>query len=477
MSQYVIRQEREGGFFFIRDEGRAVELDDAGYQLLVDLHRVNGRRDDGLRRRLEHEAAACGQERLLGILRQQGLNQPAGWSDVRHVPSDVPLHELPERAAAAPKRIYFEITRGCNLSCRLCFNNSHNRLRGELTFDELVDVNRQAQALGVFEIRYTGGECTTVPGFAALVKDARARGLYVSIGTNAVYSDEQLEWLPYCGVDWFIISLDGDQAAHDQMRGHGTFDRVLQSLAVLASNRTIRIRLNMTVTRYNVSKIEAVAKVAADFGVGSLNLIPLRPYGRAARSALPLLFDGSGYYTYVKEVRRLRLLFPDVEFITAMDIEDLVANTSRDRLVQKKETCAAGMEACVIGPLGHVFGCSYSPASFPAQASSEEKSLFIAGDIRTELLRSIWRDDTRWGVFRDLKTSKNEKCMRCGHYKVRCTGSCQIMSYYEKQQAREVADGVAELKHFHDPYCPKEAFETQRAALVQVPSCGGLGIS
>jgi MoaA/NifB/PqqE/SkfB family radical SAM enzyme len=470
VSEYLIRQERQGGYFLVRREGRALELDDAGYRFLARLHAAAGERA-----RWEEELSAAGQTELLATLRGCGLDRPAGWREVRHVASDVPFAELPYDAAAAPKRIYFEITRGCNLTCRTCFNNSHHRLPQELTLGEIVDVNRQAEELGVFEIRYTGGECTTVPGFAEVVADARRRGFYISIGTNGVYTDEQLSWLPYCGIDWFILSLDGDQPANDAVRGAGTFERVRRTLAVLAGLPAVRVRLNMTVARHNVGAIEAVARLAAEHEVGSLNLIPLRPYGRAAKAMAPLLFDGAAYYGFLREVRRLRRLFPAVEFITAMDLEDPSATTSRDRIVQKKATCAAGVEACVVGPQGHVFGCSYSPASFPGQATAEERELFIPGNVRDEPLRTIWRDSRRWEVFRNLGKSKNEKCGTCGHYQVRCTGSCQIMSYYEKQHAREVAAGRAELKDFHDPYCPKDAFELQQTGPESAP-CGGVGM-
>jgi radical SAM protein with 4Fe4S-binding SPASM domain len=471
--RYLIRQERTGGHFFIRRDGRAVELDDAGYQFLARLHETQNRPDPLWDLHGGDSPGARGG--LTELLRSRGLDRPEAWSSVRHVPSDVPCTELPADASAAPKRIYFEITRGCNLACQSCFNNSHHRLPDELTVDEILDVNRQAYELGVFEIRYTGGECTTVPGFAGVIADARKRGFYISVGTNGVYSDEQLSWLPYCGIDWFIISLDGDRETHNRVRGANTFDRVLRTLAVLVELPSVRVRVNMTVARHNVAEIEAVARVADSFRAGSVNLIPLRPYGRAAKTMAPLMFDGAGYYEYIREVRRLRELYPDVEFITAMDLEDPRATTSRDRIVQKKQTCAAGVEACVVGPQGHVFGCSYSPASFPNEASDEERELFIAGSLRTETLREIWRDSRRWQVFRDLEKSKNEKCHSCDRYKVRCTGSCQIMSYYEKKHRLEVAEGRAGLKDFHDPYCPKDAFELRRPEPLDSP-CGGRGM-
>ena len=95
----------------------------------------------------------------------------------------------------------------------------------------------------VFTNTPSRADAKTVPGFADVVADARKRGFYISIGTNAVYTDEQLEWLPYCGIDWFIISLDGDRETNDRIRGRGTFDRVVHSIKILSKNPSIRIRL------------------------------------------------------------------------------------------------------------------------------------------------------------------------------------------------------------------------------------------
>lgn len=476
MIDHLLRQERTGGYWLIRREGRAVELDQFGYRLMARLHETQGRLDPAERGWLIANLQLGPHHGLPDQLRQHGLDQPDAWRRVRHVPCDAALESLPADAVVAPKRIYFEITRQCNLACRSCFNNSHFPVPNELTLDEIVDVNRQASELGVFEIRYTGGECTTVPGFRDVVADARRRGFYISIGTNGVYSDEQLEWLPHCGIDWFIISLDGDREANDSVRGAGTFDGVLRSLAVLGKFPSLRIRLNMVVARHNLQAIEAVARVAAQHGASSLNLIPLRPYGRSTVKMTRDMFNQQDFYTFIREINRLRKLFPTVTFSTTIDLLDPEAKTSHDLIVQKKTTCAAGVEACVIGPQGHVYGCSYSPASFPDSADDEGKRTFIAGNIRDDSLRDIWRDSRRWAVFRDLSQYKNPKCHTCSHYTVRCSGSCQIMAWYQLKHERETRAGTAEIKDFMDPYCFKDLLDEQgRTADLEAP-CGGAGM-
>jgi len=453
MIRHLLRQEKSGGYWLIRDEGRSIELDPGGYTLMAGLHACREAPGDALQRTLHEHIQRQGEGGLVEELRKYHLDQPGGWRYARHLPSDVPLETLPDDADIAPKRIYFEITRQCNLACQSCFNNSHFKLPGELTLDEILDVNRQAYDMGVFEIRYTGGECTIVPGFEEVIADARRRGFYISIGTNGVYTDEQMEWLPVSGIDWFIISLDGDRSTNDRIRGEGTFDRVLQTLERLAHYPGIKVRLNMVVARHNVRAIESVARLAAEFGASTLNLIPLRPYGRSLKRMTRDMFSQQDFYDFIRQVNRLRPLYPEVTFSTTIDLLDPEATTSHDLIVQKKRTCAAGVEACVVGPLGHVYGCSYSPASFPDTADAEGKALFIAGDLRQDSLRDIWRDSERWSVFRDLTLYKNPRCHACSHYSVRCSGSCQIMAWRQHQAFLSSGGGRRQIAGFYDPYC------------------------
>jgi radical SAM protein with 4Fe4S-binding SPASM domain len=474
MIRHLLRQEKVGGYWLIRDEGRAIELDQAGYALMASLHASGGRPDDAGHGRLRESVRRQGGGSLLAELGKYHLDQPAAWRHVRHLPSDVPLETLPDDAVIAPKRIYFEITRECNLACRSCFNNSHFKLPGELTLAEILGVNRQAYELGVFEIRYTGGECTIVPGFGEVIADARRRGFYISIGTNGVYTDEQLEWLPASGIDWFIISLDGGRESNDRVRGAGTFDRVLQTLERLALYPAIKVRLNMVVARHNIQAIEAVARLAAEYGAGTLNLIPLRPYGRSVKKMTRDMFSQGDFYDFIREVNRLRPCYPDVKFSTTIDLLDPEATTSQDLIVQKKRTCAAGVEACVVGPLGHVYGCSYSPASFPDSADEEGWRLFVAGDLRQDDLRAIWRDSGRWNVFRDLSLYKNPRCHACRHYTVRCSGSCQIMAWYQRNALEESGGGRRQIADFYDPYCFVDLLEAEGGRSIEpTPSVPG----
>ncbi|MEF8733855.1 MAG: radical SAM protein [Candidatus Accumulibacter phosphatis] len=448
MIRHVIRQERSGGLWLIRDQGRVLSVGPASYRYLEALSAGDGYL-------LAESLRAVAQEEdseLLPLIEEHGLHQRAAWDATRWVASKIAADQLPEDATAAPKRIYFEMTRQCNLACRSCFNASRLALANELGREGALEVNRQAWELGVFEMRYTGGECTTLPWFAEVIADAYARGFYISMGSNGVWSEETLEWLPGSGIHWVIVSLDGDRETNDRVRGRGSYDSVLRGLRMLAGH-SLRTRLNMVVARHNLSALEAVARVAAEHGVDSLNLIPLRPYGRSLREMVHEMFNQEDFYTFIREVNRLRGLYPCVEFSTTIDLLDPDARTSHDLIVEKKTTCAAGVEACVVGPLGDVYGCSYSPASFPDSPDQEGWQVFVAGNLRQESLGDIWRDSRRWAVFRDLERYKHQKCLSCGHYQVRCSGSCPIMAWHELAHAEGSARHGEDIARICDPYC------------------------
>jgi radical SAM protein with 4Fe4S-binding SPASM domain len=197
----------------------------------------------------------------------------------------------------------------------------------------------------------------------------------------------------------------------------------------------------MVVGRHNVHTIESLARLADENNVESLNMIPLRPYGRSVETMRDTLFTQQEFYDFIRLIQELRQRYR-VRFITTLDLLNPQPTTSQDPMVRKENTCAAGVEAAVIGASGDVYGCSYSPASFPDSPDIQGRELFVAGNLRQDSLRSIWLDSRRWKVFRSLDTYKDPRCQTCAHYRVRCVGSCPIMGYY--QEGRPAAC---------DPYC------------------------
>ncbi len=441
MIRYKLRQEKQGGYLLDCLRGTALQLPQPAFDLLIDLDAKTPTLDWAQAAIARRFADTNTGQHWWRTLEKMGLTKKSGIEALQVIPLVDDPTTVPDDCLTAPARVYFELTRRCNLACQTCFNNSHYPLTDELTIPEILDALEQLDRLGTFEIRLTGGEPTEHPDFREIVAFAKTRGFYVSLGTNGVYSDEKRAWIYDSGVDWFIVSLDGTEEINDRVRGRGTYHQVVQTLGELAQRPHLRVRLNMVVAQHNVHDIRALAQLADEFGVESLNMIPLRPYGRSAKTLATAMFSQRDFYAFIEHIQELRQRHR-VQFITSLDLLDPEATTSHDPIVQKKRTCAAGVEATVIGATGDVYGCSYSPASFPDSTDVAGRRTFVAGNLRQNSIREIWRDSARWAVFRYLDVYKNPRCQICSHYGVRCIGSCPIMGYFDEKQPDAF-----------DPYC------------------------
>jgi MoaA/NifB/PqqE/SkfB family radical SAM enzyme len=406
MVTYKLREEKDGAFLFNRESGRADKITEKGYQ---------------------------------SLLADKSITTNPNWQLIRHKKRN----SLPDDCLSAPARIYFELTRKCNLRCKSCFNESSNALSNELSTKEILSILDQLNELGTFEIRFTGGEPTSRNDFFEIIKYAKELGFYISMGTNGVYPEGLIEKVTDSGVDWFIVSVDGSRETNDFVRGAGSFDRMLSSIKFF-SKKGKRVRLNTVIGKHNIQDVKFLADLADEVGAEGLNLIPLRPYGRGAIYLNDKMLSQQEFYSLIRTINELRKNHK-VKIVTTIDLLNKGNLANQDLIVKKEKTCAAGVEAAVISPLGEIYGCSYSPASDKDDSDKKGKDIFVAGNLRKDKLEDIWLDSSRWTVFRDLKNYKNSGCRNCSYYKKECVGSCPIMSYYKDK----TLNGL-------DPYCFKD---------------------
>ena len=346
---------------------------------------------------------------------------------------------FPKSAAfcSAPRRVYWELTRRCNLNCANCYNRYANPgFAGEMNLDQCMDLSKTLYDNGVWIVQLTGGEPTVAPHVWDLVSFLKTLGFYVAMGTNGIFQDKTLDRAASSGVDWFIISMDGEHERSGHALVEKGFHAATDTAQVLArAGRRVRVNTLIQRDNYTYEQLAPLAGQCADLGIESLNCIPLRPYVQD-HSALEKQLTREEFCIFVAALETLRLEYPALQFITTLDLRD---TASLDRVYRKEKSCAAGREGCVISPFGEVYGCSYSLAS-TLDRNDPMREKYVAGDLHEREFMEIWNDSARWSVYRDLVRYKNEKCHRCAWYKQnRCIGSCPIM-------VRDVPDAF-------DPYC------------------------
>lgn len=162
---------------------------------------------------------------------------------------------LPTSGFSFADTAFIEITRKCNLHCTHCLNNSGKELDKTLTSKEINKVIDDLNRAGIQEIRFTGGEPLLHPNIFGFIHRANENGIRTSIGTNATLITSRIaETLSKAGLKQAIVSIDGTEEAHDNIRGGGNYRKALRGIENLQKNG-IMIRINSVLMKNNYKDI------------------------------------------------------------------------------------------------------------------------------------------------------------------------------------------------------------------------------
>ncbi len=169
-------------------------------------------------------------------------------------------------------------TSRCNLNCRYCFGQFHEREGIHFPRENLLMVIDGLAAMGTRFILLTGGEPMMYPHIAEIVQRIGDHKIELLLGSNGLTVAERIDEL--ASVNTFSISLDGPRELHDYFRGDGSYDVALKAVRA-AREHGKRVQLQYTMTRDLKNSFEHVNKVAGELGcfIGINFLRPQRQAG------------------------------------------------------------------------------------------------------------------------------------------------------------------------------------------------------
>jgi radical SAM protein with 4Fe4S-binding SPASM domain len=130
--------------------------------------------------------------------------------------------------APVPSLRYLElqITDACNLRCRHCYiGDGASR---ELSLMQIRDVLSEFEDMQGLRVMITGGEPLLHRSFEAINEVLPEYSIRKALFTNGMLLRK--ETLKLLKVDEIQISIDGLEAAHEALRGNGTFRRALEGV-------------------------------------------------------------------------------------------------------------------------------------------------------------------------------------------------------------------------------------------------------
>jgi len=188
--------------------------------------------------------------------------------------------------AIRPLRIYWEVTRACDLACQHCRATAvPDADPDELNPREALQLIEQLKAFGdpLPHLVFTGGDPLKRADLFELIAAARHVGFRVSVAPSAtpLLTREAITALRDAGVDAISLSLDGSTAAsHDAIRGiERTFDQTLAAAAV-AREIGVPFQVNTVVCGDTVDDLPAIYDRVRAMGAARWSLFFLVAVGR-----------------------------------------------------------------------------------------------------------------------------------------------------------------------------------------------------
>jgi len=309
----------------------------------------------------------------------------------RALARDYTIAEKRRRAVSAahgvpiPRSLAISVTTRCQLSCPGCPSTVTDPTRRELDTSELRTLIADARAAGVYLFFFLGGEPLLRNDLLEMITEAQ--DAFFSIYSNGLMLDAKLAAaLAKLRNVVFMLSIEGFRESTDRWRGAGTYDMVLDRMALLARHGAL-FGYSSTVTRLNYEEVVSERFVATmrEAGCRVAYYSSYMPVGENAHREFPL--TRAERRSFGERIRELERIF---------DLAIINENIDTDR-------CTGGSEYLHISPYGDAEPC---PAIHLATHNVRQHSL-------VEIMKGRIMEDMRRIALSLSKTGEN--CVvRCG---------------------------------------------------------------
>ena len=309
-----------------------------------------------------------------------------------------------------PYALLAEITYRCPLHCPYCSNPVAASLceaprrpqgggysNGELTTEEWKRVVREAAALGVLQIGFSGGEPLARRDLAELIRAAREAKLYTNLITSGIgLDDDRVRALRDAGLDSIQLSFQSDESSlADEIAGARAHERKLDVAAKIRA-AGISLSLNFVIHRRNIDRLPQIIEMTEALGAERVELANVQFYGWAFRNRAALLPTR-------KQVDRARDIATAAKARLAGKIDIFYVLPDYYEVRPKPCLNGWGQRYLTVNPVGDVLPCPTASSAIPDLRFE---------NVRTHDLDWIWQESESFNRFRGTEWMP-EPCRSC----------------------------------------------------------------
>ena len=167
------------------------------------------------------------------------------------------------------KKVILELLSSCNLNCAHCFYRSSNKFYSDdfLSKREIFALVEKMVENEINKLVLTGGEPTLHPDFIEISKYAMLKIPKVSVCTNGVILNSELEdEIIKLNFSTYTVSIDSHiESVHDKFRGRkGAFKKTINFIKKL-NLKNKNVSIHITIHPDNIDYIEETINFCKDF--------------------------------------------------------------------------------------------------------------------------------------------------------------------------------------------------------------------
>jgi MoaA/NifB/PqqE/SkfB family radical SAM enzyme len=298
--------------------------------------------------------------------------------------------------------------------CDIWKGNSHVRQLSERDVEGLLE---SLHRLGTQQVLLSGGEALLNPNFFRLCQILKKEGLRITLLSTGLLIGRHADQLLTL-VDDIIVSLDGDELLHDQIRNiPGAFRKLKEGVQLLHSMQPdYRITARTVIHRLNFRNWPAIVQAAMEIGIDQISFLPADVTSDAFNRAEPW------------DVQRQHQILPDEEELPEV-LAVMEALIRDQRELFESGFIAESPEK--LRKIGRYYTASYGLNPFPykrcnapwvsavVEADGTVRPCFFLpplGNIHERTLESILNGPKAIEFRKTLDMDENETCKKCVCY-------------------------------------------------------------
>ncbi len=319
--------------------------------------------------------------------------------------------------------LQWHITERCNWRCKHCYRE-YKFIKEEMSWKELKNVlNQYIETCEIMNIKrrrvtIAGGEpFLRKKELFRILKILRRENIPSGILTNGSLITRAIAKKLRKLRTWIQVSLEGTKKVNDEIRGKGTYEKILNAIKTLAEEH-VPVSVSFTSHKKNMEEFFKLAEIVGEIGATLLwtdRLVPIGMGSQLREYVIPPQELKEYYYRIVRLFDEKRKKGEKPAIGVRRTLFCLIFEEHQEIKAPpfRFETCPAGSNIVIIMPNGDVYPCRRLPIK--------------VGNVREEHLIEIWyKSNTLWKL-RDMNELP-EHCKKC-KYLSKCYGGARCIAY------------------------------------------------